>query len=287
MMRMPVALGAGKAGNKNIWAEGANDAHHVGKWDIFAAPVLKCFLGSLRKTEVGDTREALLDSVVTIRSQKLQRADDAKFVEESGAKFVLSAFAASQRHENGLDSVAARLQREYAAIFVVGMGGNHHQTSGILQSAKCLLEARCARVLWERVKVRLLFCWRRLSLRNRESAEKEGSQEGGFDFCRPDFRFRCLHMFYETAICGLRNQNLWVARFLSPPHEAWLLMRQLSHGLCRGLYSCATIAPLRGSHPGLYSCATSWLMPVEFYACTIPNSIVAMGVGPICDLQSS
>src|SRR6266498_758089 len=97
---MTIALRARKSCDQHVGPKGTDDTHHVGKRNVFTAPVLKCFLRSFREAKVRDTREALLDAVVAVRCQQFQRADNAEFVEQPGAKFVLAAFAASERHRS-------------------------------------------------------------------------------------------------------------------------------------------------------------------------------------------
>src|ERR1700736_4298086 len=131
MVAVSVGVSAREAGDQNIGTEGADYANHVGEGDIVAAPLLKSFFRGLRISEIGDAGEALLDSVVTVGGQKLERAQDSKFVEQTGAEFVLSAFAASEGEKECLHAFAPGFEGEGCAIFVVGMGNHHHQTPGV------------------------------------------------------------------------------------------------------------------------------------------------------------
>src|SRR5437879_3667346 len=121
MMCMSVALGTGKSCHKNVGREGTDETHRVGEGDGVTTPVLKRFLGGLRESEIPDAREALLHSVVAVGRKKLKRADYTKLVEESGAEFVLTAFATSQSHEHRMHAVATGLEGEHAPVFVVRM----------------------------------------------------------------------------------------------------------------------------------------------------------------------
>src|SRR5579863_7197627 len=99
MMAVAVVFGAGESRDQNVGAKSPNHAHHVGERHVVASPFLESFFGGLRIAEVGDAGEALLDSVVFVGGEEFEGAQDSEFVEESGAEFVLSAFAASEGEE--------------------------------------------------------------------------------------------------------------------------------------------------------------------------------------------
>src|SRR5258707_9381936 len=122
MMAVAVVVGSRESRNQNVGAEGADYADDVGEGDVVASPFLESFFGGLRVSEVGDAGEALLDSVIFVGGEEFERAQDAEFVEETGAEFVLSAFATSEGEEKCLHAFAAGFQGEGAAVFVVGMG---------------------------------------------------------------------------------------------------------------------------------------------------------------------
>ena len=81
----------------------------------------------LGEAKIGDAGEALLHAVIAIGGQQLQRANNAQLVEQIAADLVLAAFAAIERQLQHADAVAARFQRQHAAIFVVGMSDGVHQ----------------------------------------------------------------------------------------------------------------------------------------------------------------
>ena len=153
MMAVAIAWGALKASADHIRTEGANHAHHVAQRDIVTAPLLECLLRRLGETEIGNAREALLDSVVAVGGQQLQRADDAELVEQIAADFVLPALAAIERKLQHADAVPARFQREHAAVFVVGMGDGMHQARRGVQAAQHLLQTGGAGVDGKRLGV--------------------------------------------------------------------------------------------------------------------------------------
>jgi hypothetical protein len=83
------------------------------------------------------TRENLwIHAVVTICREQFESAQHAERIEQVATQFVLSAFAAVQRHQQGGDALPSRLQRQHSAVFIVGMRGRLHQASGGLQTAK-------------------------------------------------------------------------------------------------------------------------------------------------------
>jgi hypothetical protein len=115
------------------------------------SPFLESLFGSLGETEIGDAGEVLLGAVVAVGLEQLERAQDAELVGEMRAGLVLSAIAAREREELDGDSVAARFEREQAAVFVVGVRVNVHETRGGAQLGEHLLDAGAARVHGERL----------------------------------------------------------------------------------------------------------------------------------------
>ncbi len=140
-MSVPVAVGTGEACDQNIGTKGANHAHHVAERDVMSAPLLESLVRIFRIAEIRDPAEALFHSVVTIGCRQLQRAENAQHVEQIASYFVLTTFAAGERHQKGGISFPARLQGQHAAIFVVGMRGGLHQTGRGLQAEEHLLQA--------------------------------------------------------------------------------------------------------------------------------------------------
>src|SRR5690348_10976278 len=96
MMRMSIARRARESRNEHIGTERPDHANHVAQRDLVPTPLFKCFFRGLGKSEIGNTREALLDSVILVGSHKLQRAENAKLIGESVTRFVLAALTASQ-----------------------------------------------------------------------------------------------------------------------------------------------------------------------------------------------
>src|SRR4051812_35456674 len=111
-----------------------------------APPFFEGLFGRLRESKIGNTREALLDSVVAPGFKQLERAQDAEFIGKVRAGLVLSAITAGQREEFDGDAVAARFEREQSAIFVIRVGGDVHEARGGAQLDEHLLDAGAASV---------------------------------------------------------------------------------------------------------------------------------------------
>ena len=151
MVSVPVPVGSGKARNQDIGTKSSNHAHHVAERDIMPAPLLKGFFRIFGIAEIRHPAEALLDSVVTVRCRQLQHAQHAQHVEQIAADLVLAAFAPSQSHQQCGDPVAARFQRQHAAIFIIGVRGRLHQSGRGLQTTQRLFQSSSTGVLRQRI----------------------------------------------------------------------------------------------------------------------------------------
>jgi len=76
-----------------------------------------------------------------IGGHQFQRAKLAKFVEEPTAETILAAFSARESEELGFDAMAASFESEHAAIFVIRMSDNLHQSSGGAELANLKLQS--------------------------------------------------------------------------------------------------------------------------------------------------
>src|SRR6266404_9228947 len=112
MMSVPVVLGAGKSRDQDIGAKSANDAHDISKRHIVTAPFLKSFVRSLRISEISNTGKSLLNSVVAIGGQQLQRAQHPEHIEQTAAELVLATLAASKREQQRLHTFTSGLERQ-------------------------------------------------------------------------------------------------------------------------------------------------------------------------------
>ena len=121
MMSVPIALGSRESRHQHIRAELPNHPHNICERNVMSLPLLKCFLGIFRIAEVRYPREALLDAVVAVGGQHFERAQHAQLIEQVAAGFVLPAFAAGQGQQGHGRAPAPRLERQHAAVFVIGM----------------------------------------------------------------------------------------------------------------------------------------------------------------------
>src|SRR5512146_1283968 len=108
MVSVTVALVALKARDDHVGTKGANDAYHVAQGNIVTTPFLEAFLGALGEAEVGYASEALVDIVVTVGGEQFESTHHAKDVEEGAADLVLTAFAAIEREQGGVNALASR-----------------------------------------------------------------------------------------------------------------------------------------------------------------------------------
>ena len=93
------------------------------------------------KTEVRDTSEILIDTVAAVGGQQFFCAHQRQLVPQIIGHDVLTTFTAIQRKQGNASALATGLIGEHAAIFVVRMGDDHHQTGTGAQLAQRLLEA--------------------------------------------------------------------------------------------------------------------------------------------------
>src|SRR5438874_401965 len=100
MIAVSIARRAVEAADDYVGLKFADDANHIGQGDIVAMPLLKGFVGGLGESEVGDAGEALLHSVVLVRLQQLEGAQNSQLVGKIATHFVLSTFAASEREQH-------------------------------------------------------------------------------------------------------------------------------------------------------------------------------------------
>ena len=150
MMPMAIAIRARKPRHQHVRTKGSNHPHHVAERDIVPLPLLKCFFGSLRISKIRHARESLLNAVISVGSQQLQRPQHAQRVEQIAAQLVLSPFPARQRHQQCRDAFPARFERQHAAVFVIGMRRDLHQTGRRLQASQHQLQPRRTGFLRER-----------------------------------------------------------------------------------------------------------------------------------------
>ncbi len=155
MMAVAVARGAAEAAGEHVRPEHPDRAHQVCKRDVMPVPFVEGLFRGLGEAEIHHVAEALFHAVILVGLQKLQRAQDAKFVGTFGAKFVLAAFAARDCEKQRRGAVSARFQREHPAVFVVGMGDGLHDARRGFQLGQQLRQVDRAQVFRQRPGVRL------------------------------------------------------------------------------------------------------------------------------------
>ena len=146
---MPIAICPRKPRHQYIRTKGSNHLHHIRQRNIMPLPLLKCFFGSLRISKVSHARKSLLDAVKAIGSQQLQSPQHTQHVEQIAAQLVLPTFAARQRHQQRQGAFPARLQRQHATVFVIGMRRDLHQPRRGVQASQHQLQPRRTRFLRE------------------------------------------------------------------------------------------------------------------------------------------
>src|SRR5438270_8790628 len=80
MMSVTVPRGARKSRAQHVGTKHSDDADHVGQRNLMSSPLLERLFRSLREAKIRYAREALLDSVVLIRGQKLQCSQHSELV---------------------------------------------------------------------------------------------------------------------------------------------------------------------------------------------------------------
>ncbi len=106
------------------------DGEHGVVEDAVVAPLLEGLFLRLGEAEVDFGAPELLGAVVLVGVEEFVGAEDAEGVVEFAGHGVLAAFAAGEREERGADAQAAREIGEQGAVFVVGVGDDHHQAGG-------------------------------------------------------------------------------------------------------------------------------------------------------------
>ncbi len=127
MVSVTVSFCPRKSCHQHIGTKGTNHTNHVAQRYIVSAPLRERLFRALRKSEIRYPRKALLHTVVLVRSQQFLSPQHAQHIRQIAANLVLTALAAIQRHQQCAHSPPSRLQRQHAAVFVVGMRHGLHQ----------------------------------------------------------------------------------------------------------------------------------------------------------------
>ena len=136
-----VAVGdaADEGGDDDLGALAADGEDGVVE-DAFVAPAGECFFLRFGEAEVDLCSPELLGAVVLAGFQQFVGADEAEGVVGIGRHGVLAAFAAGERKQGAADAEAAGEIGEERAVFVVGVGDDHHEAGGGGKAFEGLLE---------------------------------------------------------------------------------------------------------------------------------------------------
>src|SRR5258705_401979 len=127
MIAMTVAAGTREASYQNVGTKRANDADHVAKRNVVALPFFQSLFRVLGEAKIRHAREALIDTIITVGTEKFQSAKYAERIQQAAPHLILSPFAAGQRHQQCVRAPAARLEGEHAAVFVIRVCRGVHQ----------------------------------------------------------------------------------------------------------------------------------------------------------------
>jgi hypothetical protein len=149
VLPVPVALVPLPTRDHNERTEVADDSHHVPQ-HVGAIPVLQRFVEPLGEAVVGDGREVLLvEAVVAPRQLELGGPNQAKAIEQLGAKRIVASFAAVQREQCGPGAIVPPDPRQHRALFIVRVRRRMEKTGGRAQLQQAL--PRAARGAVERI----------------------------------------------------------------------------------------------------------------------------------------
>src|SRR5690349_1506792 len=96
MMRVAISRGSRETRNQHIGTECSDNPHQVADCYIVPAPLLERLLRRLRESEVSDTSEALLYTVIFVSSKEFQGTEHTEFIGEGISRLVLSTLPARE-----------------------------------------------------------------------------------------------------------------------------------------------------------------------------------------------
>src|SRR5262249_14810815 len=99
VVAVAVARRAAEAAGQDVRTKSADGTDDVCQGNVMPVPLVESLFRGLGKTEVDYTAEALLHSVILVRLQQLQGAQDAQLIRALSAELVLAALAACDREQ--------------------------------------------------------------------------------------------------------------------------------------------------------------------------------------------
>ena len=100
------------------------------------APDRERLVQGLGKTKIRNTGEILIDTVATVGGQKFFCANQRQLVPQVVGHNVLTTLSAIQGEQGDASALAAGLVGEHSAIFVIGVGDDHHEAGAGTQLAQ-------------------------------------------------------------------------------------------------------------------------------------------------------
>ena len=119
-----------------IKADGAHDVVE----NAFVSPDGEGLFKGLGEAEVGDAGEVLIDSVAAVGSQQLLGAHQRELILHVIGHDVLTALAPVQGEQSYARTLTTGFIGEHAAILIVGVGDDQHETGAGAKLAQRLLE---------------------------------------------------------------------------------------------------------------------------------------------------
>jgi hypothetical protein len=152
-----LAVAIGDASDKDggedqgtIEADGADDIIE----DAIVSPDGEGLIQGFGKAEVGDAGEILIDAVAAAGGQELLGTHQGELIPKVVGHDVLSTLAPIQGEQGHTRALAARFVGEHAAILVIGMSDDQHETGAGAELAQRLLQRRGAAIYAQRLVVR-------------------------------------------------------------------------------------------------------------------------------------
>jgi len=114
--------------------------------DALVPPLFKGLFLRFGEAEVGFCSPILFDSVELVGAEEFVSANDAELVIAIRGDRILAALAAGQGQLRSAHALAAALVGDHRAVFVIGMGDDHHQTGPGSEMFQALLESSGAAI---------------------------------------------------------------------------------------------------------------------------------------------